>query len=70
MYMHTLGDPQAFKTYHFIIFESSWVRAAADNIPTSIVSNSHFGKRPVARDMTIFSFYFLSHVTNYIFSDL
>ena len=36
------------------IFESFWVERTLDMILTSVVSNSHFGKRPVARDMTIF----------------
>ena len=42
---------------------SFWVGRALGNMLTSIVSNSHFGKRPVARDMTICGSHFLPHVT-------
>ena len=36
-----------------IIFDPFWVWWPNGNILTSIVSNSHFGKRPGTRDMTI-----------------
>ena len=54
MYMVPLGealDP----TKHFIsiIFDPLWVCEAHGNILASIVSNSYFGKRLVARDMII-----------------
>ena len=44
-------DP--LKIFELIIFGLLWVRGAIHNILTSIVSNSHFGNRPIARDMTI-----------------
>ena len=47
-----------------IILHALWVWEALGDILTSIVSNSHFGKRSVARDITIFGFYCLLHVTN------
>ena len=46
------------KLMNSIIFDSVRVRGALDNIFTSILSNSHFGKRFVAVDVTIFA----SHV--------
>ena len=58
MYMATLGPPRPFKTYEFYNFRHFWMREALSNVLTSIVSNSHSGKRPGTRDMTIFG----SHV--------
>ena len=40
-----------------------WVYEALGNILVSIVSDSHFGKRPGAGDMTILGSQFLLHVT-------
>ena len=42
----------------FIFFGAFWARGALGNMVTSIVSISHFGKRPVAREIAIFG----SHV--------
>ncbi len=53
-----------------IILEALWVHEALGDMLTSIVSNSHFGNRPGAKDMIIiiiFSSHFLSHVSNNIF---
>ena len=41
---------------------------ALGDMLTSIVSNYHFGKRPGARDITIFSIHALYHVNNKICS--
>ena len=50
-----LGDPLALsKPSNFMIFESFWVRWALGNMLISIVSNSYFGKRPGAREITTF----------------
>ena len=35
---------------NFNIFDPFWVCEDHGNIPTSVVSNAHFGKRPVAWD--------------------
>ena len=54
---------------HFLIFmnvDPFWVRAALGNILTSIVSNSHLGKRLVDRDMTISG----SHVDPHVSADV
>ena len=45
-----------------------WVNGALGDILSSIVSNSHFRKRPVARDMTIFGSHILPHVTGNVFT--
>ena len=37
---------------------------ALGNILTSIVSNSHFGKRPGARDVTVFGYHVGPHIPN------
>ena len=53
----SVGDsPHLSKLMNFIILGSFWLGEALVNMLTSIVSNSHFGKRPGARDMTIFGF--------------
>ena len=49
---------------NFMIFESFWVCEALGNILTTIVSNSHFGKRPGPRDMTIFESHVGPHICN------
>ena len=55
MYMASpWSPPSTSKLMNFLIFGLFWVRMALGNMLTSIVSNSHFGKRLVARDMTIF----------------
>ena len=46
------------KLISLIIFDSFWMYGALGDILTSLVSNSHFGKRREARD-TRFSFPFL-----------
>ena len=46
-----------------IIFASFWVCGLHGNILRHIVSNSHFGKRAVARDMTISELHVDSHVS-------
>ena len=56
-------DPS--KLLILVIFEPLWVYRAVGDILTSIVSNSHFAKRPAARDMTICGSHFLPHVTNH-----
>ena len=59
MYMAPLGVPlDPSKPINPIRVGSFWVRGAFGNMLTSIVPNSHFRKRPGARDMTIFG----SHV--------
>ena len=45
-------DPS--KLMIFIIFDPLWVCEALGDILTSIVSNSYFGKRPGAREITTF----------------
>ena len=69
MGMVTPGGPplDPSKPVHLITFDPFWVVEALGNISTSIVSNSHFGKRPVARDTTIFKYHFLPNVTNKYF---
>ena len=44
-------DPS--KLINLIIVDPLWVRRALGNTPTSLVSNSYFGKRPGAADMTV-----------------
>ena len=55
-------DPS--KLFLLSIFESLWVCEAIGSILSCIVSNSHFGKRPAAGDMSICSRNFHGHVTN------
>ena len=57
---HTL-DPS--KVIFCLILGTLQVHEALGDMLTSIVSNSHFGKWPGARDMTIFR-------THFIFSDM
>ena len=58
------GDrPRPSKLFYFFISDSLWVYVALGNILSSIVSNSHFGKRPVASDMMIFGLHFLLQIT-------
>ena len=59
-------DPS--KLMLFIIFDTLWVCETLGDILTSRVSNSHFGKRRGARDMTTFGSHSLPHVTGNIFS--
>ena len=49
------------------ILGSLWVHEALGAMLTSIVSNSRFGKRPGAWDITIFSLPFFPHVTSSVF---
>ena len=64
--MVTLGelplDPS--KLINLDIFDFLWVYGALGNILISIVSNSHFGKRPGARDTTIFESHADPHIPN------
>ena len=60
------GLPSTPQLLDFIAFGFFWVDAAFGNILSSIVLNSHFGKRPVARDITIFGSHFLPHVTEHV----
>ena len=60
-------DPS--KLIIFITLGSLWVHEALQDMLTSIVSNSHFGKRSGVRNMTIFGQHFLFNVTNNAFSD-
>ena len=58
MYMAVPRDsPALSKLLNFTVFGSLWVREALGDILTSIVSNSHFVKRSVPRDETIFGFH-------------
>ena len=57
------------KLINLIISGSLWVYEAVGDMLTSIVSNSDFGKRLGARDMTIFGTHFLFHFTNKVFFD-
>ena len=54
---------------NFLIVNPFWSRGAHDNILTSFVSNSHFGKRSVARDMTIFGSHVGPHLSKNANSD-
>ena len=56
--------PDPSKLINSIIFDPIWAREVLDNILTSIVSNSHFGKRPGARDMSIFGSHVGPHIPN------
>ena len=47
----------------FIIFDSLWVYGAFGNILISIVSSSHFGKRPGSRDITVLGVHDDPHVS-------
>ena len=58
-------DP--LKLIILIIFEPLWVYRAYGDILTSIVSHSHFWKRPGARDMTILGSHVGLHLPNIIF---
>ena len=69
MYTGSLGetlDPS--KPIISIIFHPFWVCEALGNIWTFIVANSHFGKRPVAGDMTMCGSHFLPYVNEYVLS--
>ena len=64
MYMPPPGralDPS--KHLILIIFDPLWAYRTLGDILTNIVSNSHFGKRPVARAVTIFVTHVLPQVT-------
>ena len=50
----------------FMLLLPLWVCAAFGDILSSILSNYDFGKRSVARDMSICGLHFLPHVTNNI----
>ena len=54
-------DPS--KLINLIILGPLWVHEALGDMLTSIVSSSHFEKRPGARDMTICIPLFIPHVT-------
>ena len=63
--MFTFSDPpQPLKTFYWINLETFWVYQGLLDMLTTIVSNSHFGKRPIAREMTIFGFHVRPHVPN------
>ena len=47
------------------IFVPFWVCGALGNILRRIVSNSHFGKRPGAQDMTMFGSHVGPHIPKY-----
>ena len=52
-----LGDrPDPSKLIIFIILTALWDYRALGDILTSIVSNSHFGKRSIARLMSFLAF--------------
>ena len=61
-------NPRPLKLIILVILGALWVYGVLGDILTSIVSNFQFGKRSVARDMTISGFHFLANVTNNIFS--
>ena len=62
VYMAHLGSPlDPSKPINLIIFDFFWV--VIGNMLTSIVSNSRFGKRPGARNMTIFGSHVGAHVS-------
>ena len=58
------GRPDPSKLIILIRFDPFWVYRALGNILKSIVSNSHFGKRPGARDMTILRCHVGAHIPN------
>ena len=55
-------DPSKLINLFFLDF--SWVCEALGNKLTSMVSNSHFGKRLVARELTTFGFHVGPHIPN------
>ena len=57
-------DPS--KLIILFFFDTLWVYAALGSIPTNIVSNSHFVKRPLAREIICLS-RFRSHGTEYMY---
>ena len=71
MYMAPLGnraDPS--KLIILIISDPFWMCEALGNMLTRSVSNSYFGKRPAARDMTILRFHVGLHVPNIGYSEV
>ena len=64
------GDPSLdlSKLIDSIICTAFWVGGALGSILTIIVSSYHFGKRPVARDMTICVSPFFPDVTGNVLS--
>ena len=70
--MVTSGGPalDPSKLMNFIILGSLWVHEALGDMLTSIVSNSHFGKRPGARDMTIFGCHVGPHIPNFVYREV
>ena len=60
-------DPS--KPIDLIILDALWKHQALGNLLTSIVSNSRFGKRHGAQEITICGSHFVSHVTEHVFSD-
>ena len=54
------------RRYNLFILEAFWVYRALGNMISSIVSNSHFGKRSVIRDMTIYRSHFLANNSNIV----
>ena len=60
MYMVPPGEAlDPFKLIISMVFEPLWVYGLLGDMLTSIVSNSHFGKRLVAKVMIILSSLFL-----------
>ena len=63
--MSSPGEPLDLpKRNNFYVFDAFWVCGTFGNILTSIVSHSHFGKRPRAQDMTIFGCHIGPHIRN------
>ena len=53
--MFNLSDPpQPLKTLILVVLEAFWVHQTLLDMPRTIVANSHFGKRPTAREMITF----------------
>ena len=67
MQMLPWGTPGPVETHEFN-FGSFWMCATLGKILTSIESNSHFGKRLGARDMTICVSHLFFPVTENVFS--
>ena len=61
--MITLGGP-SLDTLKLLI--SMILDHTLGDTLTSIVSNFHFGKRPIAREMTTFGFYVRAHVSEHV----
>ena len=59
-------DP--LKLIILIVLGALWVYQTLGDMLAIIVSNSHFGKRYIARVMNIFSPHFLPNVSNIVFA--